>query len=190
MRAECRALVHPSIEASFTNCHQTHRLQFLRHVTPGMALSVSGPFGGVTFCPPSTIRGGHVREFQFSSLVFICAGTGVTPIYQMLLEQSRFNDPSPPVTTLVYSNRNHDNRMLADEIGDIQSRAPWLHVHNHVTGGGGRISAENLQTWILPNLLEGPTTAAALVCGPPTFNMAIEGMLVKLGFPTDRILLL
>eukprot|EP00299_Pterocystis_sp_00344_P013656 c6711_g1_i1.p1 GENE.c6711_g1_i1~~c6711_g1_i1.p1 ORF type:complete len:407 (+),score=82.51 c6711_g1_i1:59-1222(+) len=171
--------------------------QVFAHLNVGMSLSFSGPFGGVSHyisksdsaAPTHSITLSSAHSVAFSRLVMVCAGSGITPMYQMLLSIFSESDVPEPQMVLVCSNRNADSVMLGKEVEELSVAHPNLrigHVYSEVT----RLSAEILQEHIgdLISSQDGVDDVVALICGPPKFNIAVEGMLVKLGVSSDRLM--
>lgn len=148
------------------------------HMTEGMQCLVDGPMGKFTCVGRPTEK-----------LLFIVAGSGVTPAMSMLrwLADTAskasivfINNVRSPNDIVFHQELLHVNTRLADQmrlaIVPVQRTAgqPW----NGVTGKFN----EMLLRFCAPDFAE----REVFVCGPPGYTAAVKSVLSELGFPMDH----
>jgi NAD(P)H-flavin reductase len=149
----------------------------LERATPGMALSVEGPFG--VFGLPPGIEEDHV--------LFVAGGTGIAPLRAMLWDL--LDRPAHTQLSLIYSARSTDEfgyeaelRQLADG-GRLRLRQTVTREEPEGwTGPRGRVDGAMVQS-----MLVSPATRCVL-CGPPGMVSTTSALLKAAGVPEGRIL--
>ena len=136
-------------------------------------------------------------ERSVETLVMICAGSGITPIFQVLREVMQ--NPSDPTRCVVLDG----NRKLEDilcksemdafandaskrcEITYTLTQAPeeWQDCH----GRRGRIDAAMIDELAGPRV-RGEEKTMALVCGPDAFEKTVRSALLGAGYAEDELL--
>jgi ferredoxin-NADP reductase len=99
-------------------------------------------------CPGTILRlGGVEGEFTLpdttpEKLLFISAGSGITPIMSMLRHLSRCDEMSDVV--LLHSARTEDDVIFREQLEKLDDKHDNLRVHIQKTGEDGRISPADL----------------------------------------------
>jgi predicted ferric reductase len=147
----------------------------LQTISPGTAVLLDGPHGGV-HAPPGT-RG----------WLLLAGGIGITPAMSII--RTHAGDPSPPPMQLVYGVRDWHDATFHEELGELAQRGVVdLHVVASRppatwTGRRGRIDARVLAELLPPDR----ATRGVLVCGPASFTDDMVEALVALGVPANHI---
>lgn len=100
-----------------------------------------------------------LAQAQTSTLQFVAAGSGVTPVMSMLytLEKTQANTP----VQFFYISRNRENRIFADELDALAARWPSLTLINHDSDTAGVPTADDIA-----KALPGFGQHSTYVCGP------------------------
>lgn len=143
-----------------------HHIHTLR---PGEDISVKGPIGKFDYKPG-----------KFSHLGMIAAGTGITPMFQLI--QGILENPADSKTkvSLCYTNKARNDLLLATELSEYQKIYKQFQLYLTLTqsspwrwlGGVGHINKAMLEN-LMPK--PGEKDTMILVCGPPPFMKAISG---------------
>ncbi len=124
---------------------------------------------------------------KHNEIVLLGAGTGITPLYQ-LIHAITSNAADNTKVTLIYGNTTPDDIILKKEIDNIAANFPQqFKVHYFVDkansewkGNTGFVTKKFLSDSIPPATAEN---VKAFVCGPPGFYQALSGN--KIG-PADQ----
>jgi len=145
----------------------------------GDELLISGPEGDFHHMP---VRDGH-------DLVFIAAGSGITPFMGMI-EQILQRSPEARVR-LLYGNRSADEIIFHQRLVDLAAQHPALRLHLTLsepegdwTGERGRIDSETIEQVMTGERLDDKTF---FVCGPKPMEQATIRGLRQLGVRRGRI---
>jgi ferredoxin-NADP reductase len=148
-------------------------------VVPGDRVEVRGPIGGYFVWEPE--RGGP--------LLLIAGGSGVVPLMAMIRTRVAAGDRVP--TRLLYSAREPDDVIYADELGNLAADSDGLGVaytytRAHPPGWAGytrRIDAEMIRE------VAAPLGRAPLVyiCGPTALVEAAANAAVRLGIEPGHV---
>lgn len=116
-------------------------------------------------------------------LIYIGGGIGITPLLSMLRQLSV--EEEPPATMLIWSLGRREEMFLAEELGELESRLPNLHVHIVYTRekGGSRIDKEQLASL----LQDVPHGSHVYICGRLAMMHRIRGNLLQLHFNRKTI---
>lgn len=170
----------------------------------GDDILVQGPFGSFTRPFPINLRGADLHgqaESGNLSLVFIAAGSGVTPILSIIKEELSRNDFSR--LCLIYSNRSVDEAMFFAELNDLHrsygSRFEFIPVFkpesasDTATEGAsnaGRLDQEKLRGLLQERRQPVQQGCAELfyISGPQGFNEMSSTTLVEMGVTQTSIL--
>ncbi|OAV88238.1 hypothetical protein PTTG_01032, partial [Puccinia triticina 1-1 BBBD Race 1] len=179
---------------------------YLHHIkTPGNQLEIRGPV------PTWWYPKGEIDE-----LVFIAAGTGITPAIQLLRRTFQPLSPQTPVGLpnfqLIYLARSLESAYLLDEIQSYQSAYPESmnfkllvadqasnQVSSKLIDKVGRLELSDIRKWVGSNnsnkkkmiIVCGPDSLICAVagCKGPGYNSQgdIGGMLKTLGYSSDQV---
>mmetsp|Transcript_21593 Transcript_21593/g.30942 ORF Transcript_21593/g.30942 Transcript_21593/m.30942 type:complete len:240 (+) Transcript_21593:2155-2874(+) len=169
--------------------------QFLGSLRVGDSIDVKGPIGHVIYSGPGELSL-HGQPHAVSHFSMLCAGSGITPIFQFLraiLDNSAL-DKTP--ITLLFANRYEEDILLRSELDAFARDHPgqltlhyllsrpletWKHFRGHVT--------KPLIKEILPAIGNGGKVGKfALLCGPPGFiDEACIPALLAHGFEPEHI---
>jgi ferredoxin-NADP reductase len=117
-------------------------------VRPGTIVRLGGVEG--TFVLPDPLP---------RQLLFISAGSGITPIMSMLRSLATRQWPADVVH--VHSARSAEEVIFARELGELQARHPGYRLHLRLTGEQGRVTPAQLDE-LCPDWRERET----FLCGP------------------------
>jgi ferredoxin-NADP reductase len=143
----------------------------------GMTVEANGPFG--RFC---------LDERKHQSVVFLAAGSGITPIMAML----RYLDDLclDTTATLLYCVRTNRDIIFESELEQLRSRLKNFQHHLMLSephaewaGPRGHVSREFIEQTV--------TDIASqdyFLCGPPLFMDASRTILIGLGVKPERIM--
>lgn len=111
----------------------------------------------------------HLTDPIPSELMFVTAGSGVTPVISMLRDlRSRTNGDAPDVVH-VHSVRSREDLLFAEELEAMQATYPWYSFELRVTSEQGRLNADTLRE-IVPDADQRTVYA----CGPSAMLDEIE----------------
>lgn len=160
----------------------------------GDLIEFSTPEGRFTLNPKHE----HKRNY-----LFLAAGIGITPIYNMIAEVLELEPKSNIV--LIYSNKSTKDIVFKSELAMWESKyEDQFHHYSTLTEGAnrsffgilknkseqwnglkGRIS-KNMIDEIL-NKLSLKKIDASYICGPENFNLDMHNLCIELGIPKDQI---
>lgn len=153
--------------------------QNLSKLPIGANISAKGPTGHVTYFGNGKIKVGS-KVHQIKTFVMLAAGTGITPMYQVML--SIFKDPTDQTRCiLMFANRTEYDILLSTEIDAIVAARPLqffcYHALSQPTDPAawqesghftGRMN-ENMMSSVVP--IGGISCGnIALLCGPRAFT--------------------
>lgn len=126
---------------------------------PGMTVRLAAPAGD--FYLPYPIP---------PALLFVTAGTGITPVIGMLRDIEDRLDPATGGSDvwLVHSARTPADVLFAAELDRLEAKG--LKVHRRITSVAGRVTPEELET-----IVPGATERAVYACGPAEMLQKLEG---------------
>jgi ferredoxin-NADP reductase len=144
------------------------------HVRPGMLLQASLPQGRFTL--PATLQPGI-------PIVFVAAGTGVTPIFSMLRALAQLDPALRPRIYLHYAYHHPDDAIYGSELAALDPQRHWLTQWHYVTTSGHRLGVEQVLAPI------GNSAAAAewYICGPASLKRNLESALQNRGVSRSHI---
>ncbi|MGH8917491.1 MAG: ferredoxin reductase [Actinomycetes bacterium] len=128
----------------------------VRGLEPGSVIRLARPQGDFVLPEPPPPK-----------LLFLTAGSGITPVVSMLRTLDRRRNL--PDTTLVCSARRQDDLIFRDEIRALADGHPGFTLHEHLTGERGRLELDRLDE-LCPDWRERQTYA----CGPEGLLDAAE----------------
>ena len=118
----------------------------VRHGRPGAIVSLGGVEGDFVLPDPLPAK-----------LLFISAGSGVTPIMSMLRELARAEELDDAV--LLHSARDEDDVIFGGELRHLNERFEGFHLHEQHTDSMGRMAPEHLDK-LCPDWKERETFAS------------------------------
>ena len=149
----------------------------LDSLVPGRdSVEVRGPLGKFAY-----------TRNQCKRLLMVCGGTGITPMWQVLI--TLLNDPADRTKiTVVFANVSYDDILLKDELDELAetfaARFSVYYVLNDAPddmewdGGVGFVSRKILDEQFGP-----PADGSkVLMCGPPPMNKAMKTILAEMGY--------
>lgn len=144
----------------------------------GESIEARGPLGRFNF-----------KRGAVSRYCMIAGGTGITPMYQVLLHLLRDEHDTTHIS-LVYANETEDDILLRKELDFFVSQFARFSVYYVLNkpaegwvGGSGLVTKEILQA----KFGEATDRSMALMCGPPIMNKFMKGYLAELGFKDDKV---
>jgi NAD(P)H-flavin reductase len=138
-------------------------------------------------------RGPYGNHFPLASMsgqniVFIAGGIGLAPVRSVIWNTLDLRDDFGDVT-IVYGARSVGDLVYKRELADWAARGD-VRLHQTVDPGGETPDWQG-EIGFVPTVLEQiapqAQNAFAIVCGPPIMIKYTVPVLVKLGFPEDRI---
>ncbi|KAK2603787.1 hypothetical protein QQS21_004072 [Conoideocrella luteorostrata] len=134
------------------------------------------------------------RHLQISRFNMICGGSGITPIFQVL--RAVMNNADDPTECIVLDgNRVEEDILCRLQLDEILSRAKQrcrlLHCLSRPgpswCGKSGRIDKKLISAEI--GLPRPGTKDLVLLCGPPSMESGVHGILKVLGWSDDDIII-
>ncbi|MEU6583245.1 ferredoxin reductase [Nocardia sp. NPDC046763] len=117
-------------------------------VPTGTIVRLAAPQGGFVLPDPAP-----------SKVLFLTAGSGITPVMAMLRTMDRRN--AVPDVMHIHSARTPDDVMFGDELRDMDDRHPGFTANLHLTGEQGKFALADLDE-VVPDWREREVWA----CGP------------------------
>ena len=147
---------------------------FYTWVQEGTLLYASLPRG--TFTLPSDLG-------PDMTLVFVAAGSGITPIMGMLRALDRMPVEEVPLAQLHYASRAPKDIIFGDELAEMDPGGHWLSQRHYLSSENNRMTAEA----ILARTGSIGAKAHWYMCGPETLKKELTRHLTKRGVPESRI---
>jgi ferredoxin-NADP reductase len=148
---------------------------FLHDSTPvGAYLYATTPRG--TFTLPSHVRSDMV-------LVFVAAGSGITPIRGMLRTLALVPAAHRPHVQLHYASRSTDEILFRSELDQLDPQQAWLRQWHYLSTAGNRLTAAAV-------VVQAGTAAVRAhwyVCGPDGLRHDLQTTLTQRGVPPAQI---
>lgn len=117
------------------------------------------------------------------TLVFVAAGSGITPLMGMLRAIDAMPPDERPLVQLHYASRSIEEIIFGDELDALDSDEDWLRQWHYLSSEGERMNAETIIT------RAGTLGVRAhwYMCGPNSLKDALQKELAIEGVPEDRI---
>jgi cytochrome-b5 reductase len=137
--------------------------QWLDQLKIGEEISMRGPIGRLFYFGDGRFKLGTKekpvvwREKTYKQVGMLCGGTGITPLYQLLLSASINSDPEVKYS-MIFGNRTSSDILLKEELDQLQS-SPNLKFElqytidkpeENWTGLVGYITKESIEKFIPP----------------------------------------
>ena len=151
--------------------------QYLNQLKVGDFIDVKGPLGHVVYKNNGLLYIDHVFH-QVKKFSMLCAGTGITPIYQVICAILRDNTDTTEMF-LLYSNRYEEDILLKTELDILLKAHPdRLHIYYMLSKPRhpeqlkdncsiGRVNSDIICKFLPPGGVN--TGNYALLCGPDGF---------------------
>lgn len=154
----------------------------------GSFVEFKGPVGKFTYLGRGKVSlNGKQRSVK--SFRMICAGSGITPIFQVL--RAVMQDREDPTTCVVLDgNRTEEDILCKDNLDAFaatnSSKCSIIHTltnaSNSWTGLRGRISVHHLEEYIFPE-----RQSMVLICGPSRLEKSVGEILTKIGWDASDV---
>lgn len=152
---------------------------YMNSLRIGNKLTISEPIGNKIYLGNGSFSNLNI---QARKIIMICAGTGITPIYNVL--QKIMEDRENVCANVLYVNKTVDDILLRDELDNICVKTANIKVQYALT-----------RVFEKPPILQGRPTKdmvlqlgecdLALICGPTEFNNHIVAICKELGYPAQ-----
>ena len=130
------------------------------------------------------------RQITTRSIVFICAGSGITPIYAILQKMIEHNDTGID-TKVLYVNKTYDDIILRDKLNVMNNENDNISVRFSLTrpdadwpGLKGRPTKEMIQ-----DIFTKEKEQVVVICGSRDFNSDISQLCLDLGVAKDNMII-
>jgi len=162
--------------------------QYLDAVKAGQELTISGPRGKYTYKGNGEISFDKLKiKRTFKTISFIAGGSGITPIYQILMNL-RSNDKTK--FSVLYANKTEADILMRKRLEKLQSTIPTLKISHTLEtppenwkGYIGYVS-DNM---IKENIAPPSEDHVVFICGPKEMNDYVKEKLINLGYEEDHI---
>jgi ring-1,2-phenylacetyl-CoA epoxidase subunit PaaE len=144
------------------------------HVREGMQLQASLPQG--SFVLPARLR----RE---TPLIFVAAGSGITPIIGMLRALALLSPERRPAVHLHYASRTPAETIYLRELEALDPQATWLRRSYYFSAQGTRLTP--LQ--VVKSAGHQTTLAHWYICGPTTLKRDLQKLLAASAVPAQQV---
>lgn len=170
---------HPAITVKRIDNGEYSRWLF-DEAKPGDVVSAAGVSG--LFTLPADTTG-------LKKIIFIAAGSGITPIHSLIKEVLHFHPHLQAL--LIYSNRSAASTVFLDELKQLQSKFPsrltieWLfsNAQNLLRARLNRLLLEEFYR----QYVNEPLRTWFYVCGPEDYREMVTITLLTEGVPADHI---
>jgi nitrate reductase (NAD(P)H) len=171
--------------------------QALDAVPTGHFVDFKGPVGRFEYCGRGscTVNG---KTRQVRRFIMVCAGSGITPIYQVL--RAILSDPEDPTHCLVLNGNRSEEDILCRSDLDLMSgthalRCRIIHTlsspHEKWEGRRGRVSKGLFEEEVGSLACEGSQDAGStmvLICGPTVMEESVKSILLSTGWADEDML--
>ena len=162
--------------------------QILGKLEEGDYVDVRGPMGHVTY-PTAGVLHVNDQSFEVDSMVMICSGTGITPVFQIIRAVLR-NRHDTTALHVLYGNRHETDILLRLELDELAAAHPkQLRLHYTLTippedwvYETGRVGSEMIRR-LCP---AGSAGNFALLCGPKEFEDSCRRALSEYGYDSSH----
>ncbi|MFI5271707.1 MAG: 2Fe-2S iron-sulfur cluster-binding protein [Ktedonobacterales bacterium] len=143
-------------------------------VRTGMLLRTSLPQGNFTL--PSVSR-------VTRPLVFVAAGSGITPIYAMLRALALRDPTARPRIWLHYAYHSPADAIFGPELAALDPSGRWLVQRHYVSSSGARLQPDD----VVQSLGAEAGDADWYVCGPAAVKRGVEDAARRRGVAAERV---
>ena len=144
------------------------------HMREGMTLYASRPRGA--FVLPANLRPGM-------PLIFVAAGSGITPIIGMLSALALLPPEQRPVVQLHYASRSPAETIYLRELNALDPESRWLRCWYYFSAQGHRLTPQAVMSQA------GPVARQAhwYLCGPHALKRDLQQLLAASAIPEQRV---
>ena len=143
-------------------------------VREGMLLQASLPQG--SFVLPARVR-------PEMPLIFVAAGSGITPIIGMLSALALLPAERRPVVQLHYASRTPAETIYLRELEALDPGSTWLRRHYYFSGQGVRLTSPH----VLGSTGRQATQAHWYICGPAALKAELQKALEASAVSTEQV---
>jgi ferredoxin-NADP reductase len=147
---------------------------FYTWVREGTLLYASLPRG--TFTLPADLG-------PDSTLIFVAAGSGITPIMGMIRALDKLPPSEAPLAQLHYASRSPKDIIFGDELAEMDPQGQWLSQRHYLSSEKNRMTAED----ILARTGSSGARAHWYMCGPETLKKELTHHLTRRGVSESHI---
>jgi nitrate reductase (NAD(P)H) len=168
--------------------------QHLESLQVGDTVEVKGPLGHIEYLGHGYFDLSGSKAYT-SSLALVAGGTGITPMYQIIVAVLA-NPEDKTRMWLLYGNRSEDDILLHAELDALAAAHPERLTVTHTLsrpkdaatwkGCVGRINAD-LVAKHLPPAIDGSKKPIAFMCGPTGLQDSCQALLAAVGYDDDRV---
>jgi ferredoxin-NADP reductase len=144
------------------------------HVREGMVLYASRPRG--TFILPANLRPGM-------PLIFVAAGSGITPIIGILSALALLPPEYRPHAQLHYASRSPAETIYLRELEALDPQSRWLRRWYYFSSQGTRLTPQR----VLEQAGHLARHAHWYICGPEALKRQVLGLLKASALPEHRV---
>ncbi|CAI5718632.1 unnamed protein product [Hyaloperonospora brassicae] len=170
---------------------------YLDKLQAGDCIEMMGPQGTIGYPEAGVVTaGGQLKLMNVHHVVMVAAGTGITPMMQ-LIRAIVENRKDTAKITLVDCNHSLEHIIARTQLEPLanmfQERVKVHHVLHEATKDdlqelGSLRTGKRLSKEVLAELLPEPSPdVAAFHCGPPAFDEAVSSMLKDIGYKGTHI---
>lgn len=162
---------------------------YLNDMKIGDTLFISGPTGRHTYNGNGAFSSAN-KTILTNNILFICAGSGITPIYT-ILDQIANSDKDIIYTKLLFVNKTENDIILRNELDDMSSRNANMKNYYSLTQSddewSGLIGRPSVA--MISDIASEQRNEIVIVCGSREFNDTIFKICMELGFKKEGIIL-
>lgn len=171
--------------------------QFIHESKLGSKIEIRGPFGRIQYLGDGVARITQkykpltIMEKTYSRIGMLAAGTGITPMYQILLAAERNNDKCKEFV-LFFGNRTSKDILLRQELENMSKEMKFnfkliLMIDSHEEGWQGEVGHFNKEN-ISKYMPKVDDATLILTCGPPKLcRDVLLPALKELGYSKENI---
>jgi 3-ketosteroid 9alpha-monooxygenase subunit B len=154
-------------EITIKRVHKGRISNYLMDQVPvGSLLYVSMPRG--TFTLPAPLR----RDVP---IIFVAAGSGITPIRGMLRALARVPATHRPQVQLHYASHSPETLLYRQEFAQMDPQMTWLRQYHYLSSLGKSLTAADVAAYAGPSLRR----AHWYICGPDALRRDMQTMLTS-----------
>ena len=106
--------------------------QYLNALKIGDKILCKGPLGHINYIRPNVFKikkGNEYNEMKVSNVGMIGGGTGITPLYQIMMSIVKNGNENDIKVEMMYSNKTIDDILLKDELDSIDNNNDNINIH-------------------------------------------------------------